>query len=79
MTKTPTTGLTRREREVLQLLAHGCSDADIAAALHISIKTVGTHVGSILAKLRVDNRTQAATHALKLRTTTEAERHTRGL
>jgi DNA-binding CsgD family transcriptional regulator len=61
-------GLTRREREVLELLAHGQSDADIAAELQISVKTVGTHVSSILAKLGVDNRTQAATHALKPRT-----------
>jgi DNA-binding CsgD family transcriptional regulator len=66
-------GLTRREREVLELLALGRSDADIAAALHISIKTVGTHVSSILAKLRVDNRTQAATYALKPRTISATE------
>jgi DNA-binding NarL/FixJ family response regulator len=61
-------GLTRREREVLELLAQGHIDADIAATLHISIKTVGAHVSSILTKLRVDNRTQAATHTLKPRT-----------
>ena len=60
-------GLTPRQREVLELLAQGRSDADIAAALHISIKTVGTHVSSVLAKLGVDNRTQAATYALKPR------------
>ena len=61
-------GLTRREREVLELLAQGHSDADIAATLHISVKTAGAHVSSILTKLRVDNRTQAATHTLKPRT-----------
>jgi DNA-binding CsgD family transcriptional regulator len=60
-------GLTRREREVLKLLTQGHSDADIAATLHISTKTVGAHVSSILTKLRVDNRTQAAAHTLKPR------------
>jgi DNA-binding CsgD family transcriptional regulator/tetratricopeptide (TPR) repeat protein len=63
-------GLTRREREVLELLTHGLSDAEVAAALHISIRTAGTHVSSILAKLRVDNRTQAAARVLKPRTIT---------
>jgi DNA-binding CsgD family transcriptional regulator len=56
-------GLTRREREVLELLAGGRSDAQIAAALHISPKTAGSHVSSILLKLGVANRTQAAAHA----------------
>jgi DNA-binding CsgD family transcriptional regulator len=55
-------GLTRREREVLELLADGRRDAQIAAALHISPKTAGHHISSILAKLGVDNRIQAATH-----------------
>lgn len=58
-------GLTRREREVLALLADGRSDAQIAAALHISPKTAGCHVSSILAKLGVDNRIQAAAHAFQ--------------
>jgi DNA-binding NarL/FixJ family response regulator len=53
-------GLSRREREVLTLIAAGHSDANIAAQLSISLKTVGHHVGSILAKLGVDNRIQAA-------------------
>jgi DNA-binding CsgD family transcriptional regulator len=53
-------GLTRREREVLELLAIGHSDAEIATALYISRKTVGHHVSAILTKLGVDNRTQAA-------------------
>ena len=56
-------GLTRREREVFELLAGGHSDSQIAAALHISPKTVGCHVSSILAKLGVDNRIQAAARA----------------
>jgi DNA-binding NarL/FixJ family response regulator len=45
-------GLTRREREVLTLIAAGHSDADIATKLSISRKTVGHHVESILTKLR---------------------------
>jgi DNA-binding CsgD family transcriptional regulator len=53
-------GLTRREREVLELIAVGRSDAEIATALYISRKTVGHHVSAILTKLGVDNRTQAA-------------------
>jgi DNA-binding CsgD family transcriptional regulator len=57
--------LTRREREVLGLLAAGRTDAEIANTLSISPKTVGRHVGSILAKLGVDNRVQAAARALQ--------------
>lgn len=53
-------GLTPRERDVLDLLAVGHSDAEIADALHISRKTANRHVGSILTKLGVRNRTQAA-------------------
>ncbi|OBA73720.1 LuxR family transcriptional regulator [Mycobacterium sp. 1554424.7] len=58
-------GLTRREREVLELLAGGRSDNEIAAALHISRKTASHHVSAILTKLRVDNRIQAAAHTLR--------------
>jgi non-specific serine/threonine protein kinase len=57
--------LTSREREVLQLLAKGHSDRQIAAALSISPKTVGNHVSRILAKLDVETRTAAATQALR--------------
>jgi DNA-binding CsgD family transcriptional regulator/tetratricopeptide (TPR) repeat protein len=53
-------GLTRRQREVADLLAAGNSDAAIAAALHLSPKTVSHHVEAILAKLEVSNRVQAA-------------------
>lgn len=52
--------LTRRQREVAVLLAAGNSDAAIAAALHLSPKTVGHHVEAILDKLDVANRVQAA-------------------
>jgi DNA-binding CsgD family transcriptional regulator len=53
-------GLTRRERQVLELIADGHSDADIAAKLSISPRTVSNHVAAILTKLGVRNRTQAA-------------------
>jgi DNA-binding NarL/FixJ family response regulator len=64
-------GLTRRQREVADLLAAGNSDAAIATALHLSPKTVGHHVEAILAKFDVGNRVQAA-HKLNQRPTTEA-------
>jgi DNA-binding NarL/FixJ family response regulator len=56
----PTADLTPREREVLILVARGESSAQIAHELVISPRTVGTHIQHILAKLGVDNRTQAA-------------------
>lgn len=56
-------GLTKRQRDVLELLAAGRSDAEIATALYISIKTANTHVCAIMAKLGVHNRTQAAAYA----------------
>jgi len=56
----PLDRLTRRERDVLRLLAKGLPDRDIAAALTISRRTVETHVSSILRKLVVRNRAEAA-------------------
>jgi DNA-binding CsgD family transcriptional regulator/tetratricopeptide (TPR) repeat protein len=53
-------GLTEREREVLDLLAAGRSNAQIAAALFISPKTASVHVSNILAKLGVTGRVEAA-------------------
>ena len=57
--------LTDREREVLALLARGMSNRDIAKQLVISEKTVKFHVSSILSKLELDDRTQAALFAAK--------------
>ncbi len=56
-------GLTEREREVLGLLADGNSNAQIARALGLSLKTVQNHVSRILDKLHVADRTQAALRA----------------
>lgn len=57
--------LTEREISVLKLLAKGYSDRRIAETLSISIRTVSTHVHSILGKLGLENRTQAALYALR--------------
>jgi DNA-binding NarL/FixJ family response regulator len=57
--------LTRRERDVLELIARGQSNKRIALALGISEKTVKTHVGHLLAKLGVSDRTQAALMAVE--------------
>ena len=57
--------LTAREREILQLLADGMSNADVATKLFISQETVKSHVRHILAKLEADTRTQAVAIALR--------------
>ena len=57
--------LTVREREILQLLADGMSNADVAAKLFISQETVKSHVRHILAKLEADTRTHAVAIALR--------------
>jgi DNA-binding CsgD family transcriptional regulator len=59
-------GLTRREREVLELIRAGLTDAEIAGRLFISAKTVGHHVSAILAKLGTPTRTEAAAVATRL-------------
>ena len=58
--------LTERETDVLRLLALGKSNKEIALDLFIGEKTVKTHVSSILGKLGVPSRTQAALHAVRI-------------
>lgn len=52
-------GLTRREKEVLELVAEGRSNGEIAATLFISVKTVSVHVSNIMAKVGASSRTEA--------------------
>ncbi|MDA0173119.1 response regulator transcription factor [Solirubrobacter taibaiensis] len=52
--------LSAREREVAGLVGQGCSNADIASKLHMSVATVKAHVSRLLVKLEVENRVQVA-------------------
>jgi DNA-binding NarL/FixJ family response regulator len=57
--------LSDREVQVLKLIANGTDNAQIAAELHISPKTVKNHISNILMKLQIDNRIQAAVYAVR--------------
>ena len=57
--------LSDRDIEVLKLIANGKDNAQIAADLHISPKTVKNHISNILMKLQIDNRIQAAVYAVR--------------
>ena len=59
-------GLTRREAEVLRLVIAGQGDREIAASLFISIRTASKHVGSILTKLGVSSRSEAAVQGMRI-------------
>ncbi len=58
--------ITKREEEVLQLIADGCSTPEVAAKLYISQKTVKNHLASIYEKLDARDRTQAVLAAVRL-------------
>lgn len=57
--------LTRREVEVLKMIASGSSNKEIASTLSISERTVKNHVSNIFKKIDVSDRTQAAVFAIK--------------
>ena len=59
--------LTGREREVLRLIARGYTYKEIAARLHLSVKTIETHVSSVLRKLQLTNRNELTRWAAKRR------------
>jgi DNA-binding NarL/FixJ family response regulator len=63
----PLTLLTDRERQLLQLLGEGLSNREIAERLRLEVKTVKNYVTTVLAKLHMTNRTQAAVLATQLR------------
>ena len=65
-TRNGETTLSRREREILELLSHGLGQAEIAQSLVVSPKTVGTHIQHILSKLGVHSRAQAVVEAYRL-------------
>jgi DNA-binding NarL/FixJ family response regulator len=58
--------VTKREEEVLQLIADGCSTPEVAASLFISQKTVKNHLASIYQKLDARDRTQAVLQAVRM-------------
>jgi DNA-binding NarL/FixJ family response regulator len=58
--------ISRREEEVLQLIADGCSTPEVAERLYISVKTVKNHLASAYQKLDAADRTQAVVRALKM-------------
>jgi DNA-binding NarL/FixJ family response regulator len=58
-------GLTPREVEILQLVAKGATNQQVADILHISVRTVNTHMTNILNKIGVDNRTAASAFAVQ--------------
>ena len=58
--------ITKREEEVLQLIADGCSTPEVAEQLYISQKTVKNHLASIYQKLDARDRTQAVLQAVRM-------------
>ena len=65
--------LTAREQEVLQLVAEGATNKEIAASLHLSEHTVNFHMKNILSKLHLRNRAQAVAYAIRTGLVTPAD------
>jgi len=65
-TRSNPAGLTTREIQILTLLVHGHTNAELARRIHLAPKTVEHHVSSILRKLEVTTRTEAVTAAFGL-------------
>ena len=61
----PAAQLTEREQQILRLIAEGKDNAEIGDELYISPRTVKNHVSSLLAKLQIENRIQAAVYAVR--------------
>ena len=61
----PAADLTEREQQILRLIAEGKDNAEIGDELYISPRTVKNHVSSLLAKLQIENRIQAAVYAVR--------------
>ena len=57
--------LTERETSILKMAARGMTNSDIAQELHLSVRTIGSHLGNIFNKLRVGSRTEAVIQAMK--------------
>ena len=58
--------LTEREGRVLELMGAGCSNRELAALLHVSVKDIEYHVGNLLRKLKGRNRTEVVSRAYAL-------------
>ena len=65
-TREPTSNLTKRETEVLRLIARGLRVAEVAEALGLAESTVITHIKAVYRKLEISNRAEAALHATRL-------------
>jgi DNA-binding CsgD family transcriptional regulator len=74
-TRADPAGLTRREREVLELVCAGHTNDEISGRLFISVKTVDHHVSAVLAKLGVPTRRVAAAEAHRLGLVTATQEH----